>query len=462
MNRARGSVLLPFILGYRGTLLGLLAVTPLLAIFYLHFNQDPARVFEHHTFHFTAITLAILLGLFIGYVTWRCYLESGERFLLWLALGFVGFSVVYAPHGLLTPLAPHNPWLFLLYGPASRLVMAVCFLLAVLQYQAPADTPGHRLGIGGWLLALGIFVLIDALVAVWAYSPWNSSFVLRVGMESASILLLGITLGWMFLRRAMNPLMIIYALSLAWFGQSSFAFTIGSPWNHQWWLAHLIFAGGFLLLSFGVVQAYLSTYSFARVYSQSELMARLRQEKQRAEQALVELQHANQDLERLASTDSLTGAANRRALMARAEQEIARAERYKLPLSLILLDLDHFKEINDRYGHPTGDSVLKAFVAKVQSMLRPSDLLGRLGGEEFAILLPETGIEEASQVAERLQQSMAGKPMEIDNKAIPLTLSAGVVEFPLQQGSGISEAFSLADKQLYRAKNAGRNRVASG
>ena len=461
MNRAR-SILHSIILGYRRALLGLLAVAPLLAIVYLYFNQDPSRVFEHHSFHVIAITLAILLGLFVGYVTWLCYLGSGERFLRWLALGFIGFSLVYALHGLLTPLAHHNPWLFLLYGPASRLVMAVCFLLAMLQFRTPADTPAHRLRISGWLPAVGIFLLIDGLVAVWAYSAWNSSYVLRVGMESVSILLLGITLGWMFLQRALNPLMIIYALSLAWFSQSSLSFIIGLPWNHQWWLAHLIFAGGFLLLSFGVVQAYLSTHSFARVYSQGELMAKLHQEKQRAEQVLIDLQQANQDLERLASTDSLTDAANRRALMARAEQEVARAERHQLPLSLILLDLDHFKAINDRYGHPIGDGVLRAFVERVQAVLRPSDLLGRLGGEEFAILLPETGVEEAGEVAERLLRSVTEPSLEIEGKSIPLTLSAGVVEFPAQTGdSVISETFSLADKRLYQAKAAGRNRVAS-
>lgn len=458
MTAQGNAMLTALIVTYRRALLGLLAITPLLVMAYLHYQQDPARLFEHHLFHIVAIMVAVLLGGFVSYVTWLCYRETGEPFLRWLTLGFLGFTLVYAPHGLLTPLAESNPWAFLLFGPASRLVMAVCFLLAMFHYDRAPDTTTTRRDGNFWWQAVGIFVLIDLLMLLWAYSPVSENAALRLGPEYTAIAIYMVIIVWLWQRRISNSLMLIYALSLAWFAQSSLAFTDGLPWNHQWWLAHLIFAGGFLLLSYGVVQSWLSTRSFAHVYNQAELLKQLRQEKQRAEQAIQDLQHANQALERLASTDALTGAANRRALIAQAEKEIARAGRHGTPLSLALLDLDYFKKINDRYGHPVGDAVLVEFVARTRKVLRTEDVLGRMGGEEFAIVLPETGNQDALKVAERLCDEIAGRPFSVEGVMIDLQFSGGVVGY-MQDYKNVADWLRAADKVLYQAKAEGRNRV---
>src|SRR6202030_4152549 len=110
-------------------------------IAYLFVFQDPQLTFENHTFHEIAIAAATLEGLFVTYVTWRCYQSSGEPLLGWLTLGFLGFAIVYTPHGAFTGLAHHNIWLFLLYGPASRLAMAILLFLGMLSYRRPADEP---------------------------------------------------------------------------------------------------------------------------------------------------------------------------------------------------------------------------------------------------------------------------------------------------------------------------------
>src|SRR6478672_6000076 len=124
---------------YAALLLIVFALMPAQFIAYLYFQQDPALKFENHLFHEFAIAVATLEGLFVTYVTWRCYRSSGEPLLRWLTLGFLGFVVVYAPHGAFTGLAHHNIWLFLLYGPASRLAMSMLLFVGLLSYNRRPD-----------------------------------------------------------------------------------------------------------------------------------------------------------------------------------------------------------------------------------------------------------------------------------------------------------------------------------
>jgi diguanylate cyclase (GGDEF)-like protein len=449
-----------FISSYTYFLLVIFCLTPSLAIAYLHLYQDPALVFDDHNFHIFAISVAILLGVFVCFVTWRCYLDSGEVFLRWLTLGFLGFVVVYAPHGFLTIYADENPWLFLLYGPVSRVVMAACFFLAMYHYQTTDHTPIQRTRRSGWWIAIGLFLVIDILVAIWALSSWRSLQSLRISMEYIAIVLYAISISLMIVRRVQNPLMIMYAIAIAWFAQSSLSFTYGLIWNHQWWLAHIIFAGGFLILSYGVVQAYASTRSFAKVYSQAELLGQLREEKARTEQALVDLRLANDQLEKLAATDPLTGAANRREFLQRMEQEMARSIRNENSLSLLLIDLDHFKVINDKYSHQVGDMVLMEFVKLVQTTLRPGDLLGRIGGEEFCILLTDTDLGQANITAERLRHSVEHHVINADGSQIGITISIGVVQYQPAIDT-VNNLMHRADVLMYQAKDRGRNHVES-
>ncbi|KAA0676888.1 diguanylate cyclase [Roseomonas genomospecies 6] len=166
-------------------------------------------------------------------------------------------------------------------------------------------------------------------------------------------------------------------------------------------------------------------------------------------------------LERLATTDSLTGALNRGRFMVRAGEEVARAQRHGQPLSAIMLDIDHFKKVNDTYGHATGDEAIRAVVRVCRSMVRGADVLGRLGGEEFAILLPDTPPQGAAQLAERLRRLLAEAEVRMPGgtgAALTITVSIGVSA--LRPGEGaVSALLARADEALYRAKNGGRNRV---
>ncbi|WP_158253750.1 sensor domain-containing diguanylate cyclase [Chromobacterium alticapitis] len=163
-------------------------------------------------------------------------------------------------------------------------------------------------------------------------------------------------------------------------------------------------------------------------------------------------------LYRLATQDGLTGLNNRRQFIELADRELERGRRTQGPLSVMMMDLDHFKQINDRHGHAVGDTVIRHFADLCRDALRASDLCGRLGGEEFAALLPDTALAEAMQVAERLRAAVAAARLPLDDGELSYTVSIGVAQQrPDEQD--IDEVLSRADKQLYLAKHEGRNRV---
>ncbi|TKC81479.1 diguanylate cyclase [Trinickia terrae] len=435
------------------------ALIPAYLVAYLYFFQDPSLKFENHLFHEIAIAAATLEGLFVTYVTWQCYRLSGEPILRWLTLGFAGFVVIYTLHGVFTGFSHRNIWLFLLYGPASRLVMALLLLVGLLSYKAPPDPVARRADLWFWISWLIGFFVIDLFVAVLAYSPVAGSLGTRLSMEGGALAVSLVNVGLMLWRRIRSPLMLIFGISVMSFALSSLAFILGKPWNHMWWLAHAIFASGFFLLSFGVVQAFHTTRSFSTIYSQDELMARLGEAMARTEAALQELQHTNQKLEHLAAIDPLTGAVNRRIFLERIETEIGRARRGEAPFSLLALDLDNFKRVNDTFGHQVGDSVLKGFVQTCLEAIRPYDGVARVGGEEFMVLLPQAALDAALMIGERIRMAIQSTRFDAaGGDQFSITVSIGISQFG-QDGSTIDSLLRAADQRLYRAKSHGRNCV---
>ncbi len=180
------------------------------------------------------------------------------------------------------------------------------------------------------------------------------------------------------------------------------------------------------------------------------------QEKRDMLQAVVAERTA--ELTRLATTDSLTGIANRRHFIERGRQELERATRYRQPLAILLLDIDHFKQVNDNFGHPAGDKLLQLVAHACQSSARHVDFAGRLGGEEFALLMPETGAIAAHLAAERLRRAIAGIAPAQSGVLLPVTASFGVASLNAHDTS-LDTLLARADAALYRAKNGGRNRV---
>jgi two-component system cell cycle response regulator len=180
----------------------------------------------------------------------------------------------------------------------------------------------------------------------------------------------------------------------------------------------------------------------------------------RRAQALESTRADNRRLEELATTDSLTRLLNRRALLERLSVEVDRARRFHQQLSMLMVDIDHFKAINDQYGHLVGDDVLRQMGTQLSGDVRTVDIVARYGGEEFVLILPETGEEGATVFAERLRERIERHDFELgDGRIFHLTCSVGVATFPSSRVASTEDLFARADEALYRAKSSGRNRV---
>ena len=445
---------------YLWLLITLFALSPLSGVWYLETYQTPLLCVTDHTAHHFSIALSIALGLFVAYVTRQCYLESGEPLLRWLTFGFFGFALIYAPHGLFTTFSDSHSALFLLYGPASRFIMLLMMFVGLQVYGQGADEPVVRRSVRPWWLGMAMFFLFDLVIAVVAETALLKLVDWRGVFESGALVLALLGVVIVIVRHRTSPLMMTYALSMVLFAQSSFAFLLAKPWNHLWWYGHALFAAGFFILSYGVLRAFHSTGAFASVYSEEELMSRLRSEKSNTETALGRLQEAHEKLAWIASVDALTGAANRRHFMECIDLEAGRSRRSGAALSLLAMDIDHFKDVNDSHGHQAGDKVLHHFAERVMRDLRPHDIFGRIGGEEFMVLLPDTDGEAASILAERIRKQVEVMSIVHGEKTLHVTVSVGVAAFG-RDGETVDQVIKVADERLYRAKHEGRNRVIS-
>jgi diguanylate cyclase (GGDEF)-like protein len=178
------------------------------------------------------------------------------------------------------------------------------------------------------------------------------------------------------------------------------------------------------------------------------------------EQEIVERKRLENELQQQANTDGLTGVMNRRRFLEVAAQELQRAARLGHPMSLALLDIDHFKQINDTYGHAAGDLALQNLARICQKNIREPDVFARFGGDEFALLLPEANLNQAVRVLERVRQALAAFGFDMDGNLVSITISAGVSSLDSVE-IALDMLLARADQALYRAKEAGRNCVIS-
>ena len=176
---------------------------------------------------------------------------------------------------------------------------------------------------------------------------------------------------------------------------------------------------------------------------------------------LLRVHLVEQEMRSLASYDSLTGLLSRHAFFDNANNYVSLAKREHRPFSVMIIDLDHFKLINDRYGHPAGDAVLKLFADVTNSVARRSDIVGRLGGEEFAIILPNTTAAKALEFSARLHTAINKAVLTFKDKAIKYTASIGLTEFDTDSKDSIDDLLARADLALYQAKHSGRNQTAT-
>ena len=172
-----------------------------------------------------------------------------------------------------------------------------------------------------------------------------------------------------------------------------------------------------------------------------------------------DLQHKQKELERLTRLDGLTGLYNRNTFVELTRRELQRAQRQGSATSIMLLDLDHFKKVNDTWGHPAGDSVLRHVAALINGSIRSTDLAGRLGGEEFIILLPGSSAESSRKIAEKIRARLEATPARWESIQIPITASIGLSNTTAAENRDFDNLYNEADRALYVAKHRGRNQV---
>ena len=216
------------------------------------------------------------------------------------------------------------------------------------------------------------------------------------------------------------------------------------------------------LFPFKPVSSFNSIFEYMQ---QSSTMGPLRNENNSIQyiyitvQDVTEIAIYEQKLLELNTKDGLTGIYNRRYLEVRLKEEFERHKRYSRPFSLIMFDIDYFKTINDKYGHPCGDFVIKSLSAQISTLIRKTDIFARYGGEEFCCLLPESNLDNAMQLGEKLRKVVANHNYNYDDASFNVTISLGIAE--LQANDTSSSLIEKADNALYEAKNRGRNKTVS-
>jgi diguanylate cyclase (GGDEF)-like protein len=205
-------------------------------------------------------------------------------------------------------------------------------------------------------------------------------------------------------------------------------------------------------------------FAEAEILARCAAMLRIKQLQERLRETQRKTEEQSRRLEEQSVTDALTGLKNRRFFDERLEEEFKRAQRYRDFLSLIMIDLDHFKEVNDRFGHPAGDVVLREAAALIRASIRDPDICARYGGEEFAVILPKTSMSGALAVAERVWRALAAKEYAVPPDAsgegtVKVTASVGVAFYPAKEITAGALLLRAADEALYKAKQAGRNSI---
>ncbi|MFP5264508.1 MAG: hypothetical protein ACLGJB_21690 [Blastocatellia bacterium] len=255
---------------YKRLVITLATLLPLLGVGVFSLVSDPAEKFHYHAFHEIAISVAIILSIFVSYVAYRSYEKNLNPFFYFIALAYLGFAIVYAPHGAFTRIADHSLPLFLIFGPASRLTMSAYLLIGLLKFNPVLNIVdkenSHR------RLRQHVLYLVGVLVFLFILASTVKLSVIHIkSIEAASLALSCAAVVRMMFLPVRSLLMRFHLVAQLLFAQASIAFLLSLPWNSLWWFAHAISAAGFITLGYAIVHCYEMTRSFDAVYDEMVL-----------------------------------------------------------------------------------------------------------------------------------------------------------------------------------------------
>ena len=332
------------------------------------------------------------------------------------------------------------------------------------QYKAPSG----QIGLVEWASTIATAHTVMAALGalVWLAITWH----LR-GRESANRISYGLVFGFSAAYIVFGSVLSLADVKVgAGAGITSFLMAsvlVGVAALMHPVLSASLFVGSYLYFQHAIGGLGLSTSQAASIQAVSvaiPLLAVLTsftiwRQYVKAVLAQRELSARNIELEYLAQHDPLTGLNNRRYFTQEANAELARAHRARAPTSILIVDIDFFKKVNDQYGHPAGDLVLKEVAGVLLDTVRATDVVARLGGEEFIVLMPHTALDGAMALAEKLRSHVKNHPMHAEGQTLAVTISVGVSELTPAQKGNFEDLYFAADTALYAAKTQGRNRV---
>ncbi|MES2610648.1 MAG: GGDEF domain-containing protein [Pseudomonadota bacterium] len=366
------------------------------------------------------ILSSLAAALAMAVVTWGKRREGVELWALGLLLNAMAYAL-FASRGHIHAL------LSIVLGNVLLCGVFTCMGAAVLQFQG-RPLPWPTIAVTPVLMASGMAWFIDDYAA-------------RVVVAGLLLGALNLWILWiLFIRRASTAGRGVW-LVMAALGLQALVF-----------LVRVVVVGGSDQPASGIMQSNgVQTLTFSTTFI--ELMV--------ATMGFIFMarDRADENNRRMAALDPLTGVANRRAAIAALDRDVARAVRTRESISVMMVDIDHFKRVNDQYGHPVGDQVLCHVVSMLRDRIRSQDLVSRYGGEEFLVVLPDTDLIGAHQLARQLCESVSGARYRHEGKDITVTVSIGVFGGRLEPGDSWDMLISAADRALYRAKELGRNRV---
>jgi diguanylate cyclase (GGDEF)-like protein len=409
-------------------------------------------LYSYLLFHSVTETFSIVIGCCIFILAWNSRQRLDSDYVLFLGIAYLFVSSLDLLHTLAykgmgvfpgsDSNLPTQLWVAARYVQSISLLIAPVFLRRKLNVNL--------------VFVVYTVLMIFVLAAIFA-NAFPASFVEGVGLTPfkiisehiISFILLGAIALLLYYRSAFDQKVmqwLVASLALTILAELAFTFYV-SVYGFANLMGHFLKLIAFYLIYIAIVEMGLDK-------PHRLLFRNLKRNEEALENALREVQ-------RLAITDSLTNLYNRRHFSKVGEGEVQRARRYQRPLSAIMLDIDHFKRVNDTYGHTVGDQILQGVAESCRQELRGVDVVGRYGGDEFVILLPENDLATAEQVAERLRKSIAQR--QLNNTRGPATVTASLGVATIDGKSPTLETLlSRADQALYSAKQKGRNRVSKG
>jgi diguanylate cyclase (GGDEF)-like protein len=353
-------------------------------------------------------------------------LFAGQRLVVHLWSGFFFDNV------------PMQRWFGVLYSlwvAQFAVIAAVTVAWPAWRHRLRRWSGNHRRPLRRWAwtwfslyVAAGVTcaALFPSAPPVW----W--SFGVCLGLGAAALMV-----GTIVYFRRRRPILPPLTTGLLLFLLARTSALLGDPWQLLWWYSYLLYFGGLILVAYGVLEEH-------RVREREALITRL--------------EHLTVQLEEQSGRDPLTGAYNRRHLMNSLEAEFKKAARGRLPLTLLVCDVDNFKDVNDTHGHPCGDFVLREIAQRLSDSVRLSDVVGRCGGEEFWILLPQTNRVGGQGVADKTLETIR-QPMVWEDAVLTITMSVGIADTLSPAARDVPSLIHEADRALYLAKRAGKNRA---